>query len=80
MVKMTSWDCQEGNNFQQIHPQVQYFHPIVWSAICKIIPWAKENFIRHMSLFIHVASKSAYVMTKSIYNYGLLYMSYAYFH
>ena len=31
---------------------------MLWSAICKIIPWAKVNSICHfMSIFIHVASE-----------------------
>ena len=43
---------------------------MLWSAICKIIPWAKVNSICHMSIFIHVASKKVYAMPKSIYNVG----------
>ena len=43
---------------------------MVWSAICKIIPWAKVNSICHMSIFIHIASENVCAMPKSIYNMG----------
>ena len=43
---------------------------MLWSAISKIIPWAKVNSICHMSIFIHVASENVCAMPKSIYNMG----------
>ena len=43
---------------------------ILWSAICRIIPWAKVNSICHMSILIHVASENVCPMPKSIYNMG----------
>ena len=43
---------------------------ILWSAICRIILWAKVNSICHMSIFIHVASENVCAMPKSIYNMG----------
>ena len=46
------------------------FIAMVWSAISKIIPWAKVNSICHMSIVIHVASKNVCAMPKSIYNMG----------
>ena len=45
---------------------------ILWSVICKSIPWAKVNFLCDtcMSIFIHVASRNLCTMPKSIYNMG----------
>ena len=42
----------------------------MWSAVCKIIPWAKVNSICHISMFIHVASENVCALPKSIYNMG----------
>ena len=46
------------------------YNDILWSAICKIIPWAKVNSLCHMSIFIHVASENFCAMPASIYNMG----------
>ena len=47
-----------------------FLHIFVWSAICKIILYAKVNSICHMPIFIYVASKNVCVMPKSISNMG----------
>ena len=48
-VTWTLMTCRKCNDFLS-----DVMGQMLWTVICKIIPWAKVNFWCHMSIFIHV--------------------------